>query len=114
MEDKPIALSDDLAARKRSYGILVFPYFRDEGQIRENYYGSRLILTDSEIWALAVHFLGLRKMLDEAIGLYLEFKDQHGYDEEEARAAAVNEILEGIDALKDIAAFEQEQQAGQA
>lgn len=35
------------------------------------------------------------KLADEAIGLYLEFVQTHGYDEDAARAAAVAEIEEG-------------------
>lgn len=34
------------------------------------------------------------KIADEAIGLFLEYRDQYGYDEEEARARAVCDIAE--------------------
>lgn len=51
----------------------------------------------------------LENLLDEAIGLYLEFKDTHGYLPKHARIAAVQEILVGLDALEDIALAEQEQ-----
>jgi hypothetical protein len=41
---------------------------------------------------------------DEAIGMFLEYRDQHGYDEEHARVAAVNEVREGVQAeLEDTA-----------
>ncbi len=33
---------------------------------------------------------------DQAIGLYLEYMQEHCYDEESARAAAVAEIREGM------------------
>ena len=49
-----------------------------------------------------------RQTLDEAIGLYLEFKNVHGYEEQRARFAAVQEVLDGIDALDEIAAYEAE------
>jgi hypothetical protein len=36
---------------------------------------------------------------NEAISLFLEFRDQHGYDETRARAAAVQEINDGYGTL---------------
>lgn len=35
------------------------------------------------------------KIAHEAIGLYLEYFQEHGYDEDDARAAAVADIEEG-------------------
>jgi hypothetical protein len=34
-------------------------------------------------------------LVDQAIGLFLEFRDQHGHDEQSARAAAALEVAEG-------------------
>lgn len=39
---------------------------------------------------------------DQAIGLFLEFRDQHGHQEDAARAAAVAEIREGMSVDDDI------------
>jgi hypothetical protein len=33
---------------------------------------------------------------NDAIGLFLEYRDQHGYDEVSARSAAVSEVVEGL------------------
>ena len=44
----------------------------------------------------------------DAIGLFLEYRDVHGHDEETARAAALVEILEGLQAVDDIAMWEAE------
>jgi len=45
------------------------------------------------------------EIADETIGLFLEFRDTHGHDEEDARSAAVGEINEGcgvdLDAERD-------------
>lgn len=38
------------------------------------------------------------KLADEAIGLFLEYRDVHGYSEQEARAAATTETQQGVDA----------------
>jgi uncharacterized protein with ACT and thioredoxin-like domain len=35
------------------------------------------------------------QIADEAIGLFLEFRDQHGHDEVNARVMAVGEVVEG-------------------
>jgi hypothetical protein len=35
------------------------------------------------------------ELADEAIGLFLEYRDQHGYTEEAARRAAALEVAEG-------------------
>jgi hypothetical protein len=35
-------------------------------------------------------------LADQAIGLFLEYRDSHGHDEESARAAAAREVAEGI------------------
>lgn len=37
----------------------------------------------------------LADLLDDVIGLFLEYRDQHGYPEELARPRAVAETLEG-------------------
>ena len=34
-------------------------------------------------------------LADQAIGLFLEYRDMHGYSEEDARRAAVLEVAEG-------------------
>jgi len=56
----------------------------------------------------------LDKLLDEAIGLYIEFKDVHGYQPERARQAAVLEILEGLAAMDEIEQLESEQRSKDA
>jgi curli biogenesis system outer membrane secretion channel CsgG len=33
---------------------------------------------------------------DQAIGLFLEYRDQHGHDEQSARAAAALEVSQGV------------------
>jgi hypothetical protein len=38
------------------------------------------------------------QLADQAIGLFLEYRDVHGYSEQEARAAAATETQQGIDA----------------
>jgi hypothetical protein len=38
------------------------------------------------------------QLADEAIGLFLEYRDVHGCSEESARAAAALEVAQGIDA----------------
>jgi hypothetical protein len=35
------------------------------------------------------------QLADEAIGLFLEYRDVHGYTEEDARRAAALEVAEG-------------------
>jgi len=42
----------------------------------------------------------------DAIGLFLEYRDMHGCDEEAAVIGAMREISEGFDAAVEIAAFE--------
>lgn len=34
------------------------------------------------------------KIADDAIALFLEYRDQHGYDEDEAHAKAVSEVAD--------------------
>lgn len=104
-----VILSDEYAAQKTLYGIHVFPYFEDGGEIHEDLHAGSVMLKDHAIAALAEKFLKLPAMLDETIGLFLEFQRQHGYDEDGARTAAVLEILEGLKALEDIAELEREQ-----
>lgn len=47
-----------------------------------------VIATDMTAWALA----------DAAIGLFLEYRDAHGRDEEAARSEAASEVQQGVDA----------------
>jgi hypothetical protein len=35
------------------------------------------------------------ELADSAIGLFLEFRDQHSYGEEAARSLAVSEVMDG-------------------
>lgn len=35
------------------------------------------------------------QIADAAIGIFLEYRDSHGYDEDHARAAAIAEIVQG-------------------
>ena len=42
--------------------------------------------------------LSAYRLADDAIGLFLEYRDKHGYSEQEARAAAATETQQGIDA----------------
>jgi hypothetical protein len=42
--------------------------------------------------------MSARQLADEAIGLFLEYRDKHGYTEEHARVAAAAEIAQGVDA----------------
>jgi hypothetical protein len=42
--------------------------------------------------------LSAYRLADEAIGLFLEYRDVHGYSEQEARAAAATDTQQGIDA----------------
>jgi hypothetical protein len=37
-------------------------------------------------------------LADAAIGMFLEYRDVHGYPEEEARMRAASEIEQGVDA----------------
>jgi len=50
----------------------------------------------------------LRQLLDDALGLFVEYRDTHGRDEEYAALAAASETIDGLDALPEIAAFEAE------
>jgi hypothetical protein len=45
-------------------------------------------------------------LADSAIGLFLEYRDVHGYSEDQARAYAVQEVIEGERAREEIAAHE--------
>lgn len=38
------------------------------------------------------------QLADEAIGLFLEYRDVHGYSEANARTAAAFEVQQGVDA----------------
>src|SRR5271165_7004330 len=48
------------------------------------------------------------KIADGAIEMFLEYRDKHGKTEEEARACAVQEVMEGISAIEEIKAGESE------
>lgn len=52
--------------------------------------------------------LSPEKIARDAIGLFLEYRDRHGKTEEEAKAYAIQEVLEGIQAIKEIEAGEGE------
>ena len=99
---KVVKLNKDYAAKVTPHGVAVFAYLEQEGEIKKDPYPSRVTLRDPAIANLAIHFLKLGQMLDEAIGLYLEFQDVHGYTPERARAAAVQEILDGLGELEAI------------
>jgi hypothetical protein len=45
----------------------------------------------------------VRQIADDAIGLFLEYRDRFGKDEEQAQALAVTEVVAGVDvdALQD-------------
>lgn len=45
-------------------------------------------------------------LCDQAIGLFLEYRDQHGEDEDDARTSALAEVLEGLNAEPAIAEME--------
>lgn len=45
----------------------------------------------------------LREALRGAIGMYLEYRNIHGRDEETAQIAGTDEILDGLDADRDLA-----------
>ena len=47
----------------------------------------------------------LTLVLSEAIGLFIEYRDQYGHDEIQARPLAVGEVLEGLDAERDLLAY---------
>ena len=38
------------------------------------------------------------QLADEAIGMFLEYRDVHGYSEADARVAAADEIRQGVEA----------------
>ncbi len=42
------------------------------------------------------------QLADEAIGMFLEYRDVHGYSEQDARSAAVAEINDGIAAEQEL------------
>jgi hypothetical protein len=42
------------------------------------------------------------QLADEAIGMFLEYRDVHGYSEQAARRAAVSEINDGIAAEQEL------------
>jgi hypothetical protein len=48
----------------------------------------------------------LVKALDGAIEMFMEFRDQHGHIEETARFLAVDEILDGLDADRELVAHD--------
>lgn len=44
------------------------------------------------------------QLADDAIGLFLEFRDVHGQNEEQARASAVLEVRQGVQAEAELRA----------
>lgn len=46
----------------------------------------------------------LNHLLGETIGMFIEYRDVHGRDEEHAQIAAVFEMLDGLDATKELVA----------
>jgi hypothetical protein len=48
--------------------------------------------------------MSVRQLADDAIGLFLEYRDKHGYSEQEARVEAVHEMVQGIDAEQELRA----------
>jgi len=60
---------------------------------------------------LPIHSELAFKIGDDAIGLFLEYRDRYGYGEDEARQAALVEVAEGasadVDAMRDETASEQ-------
>lgn len=44
----------------------------------------------------------VRQLADEAIGLFLEYRDVHGYPEIAARDLAVVEVMQGVDAEQEL------------
>lgn len=48
----------------------------------------------------------LTKALDGAIEMFLEYQYQHGYGEMEARQRGVDEVLQGLDADRELVAFD--------
>jgi hypothetical protein len=45
--------------------------------------------------------MSVTRFADEAISLFLEYRDVHGQDEEQARASAVEEMRQGIEGTTD-------------
>ena len=45
----------------------------------------------------------LSDLLDSQVKMFIEYRDVHGKDEEDARFAATAEMLEGLDADKELA-----------
>lgn len=43
---------------------------------------------------LSVSYLTSTQIAEEAIGLFLEYRDVHGYDEEQAKDKAVQEVIQ--------------------
>ncbi len=52
--------------------------------------------------------LTARQLAEDAIGLFLEYRDVHGYSEERAAALAIIEVREGADAVEEINVAERE------
>ena len=52
--------------------------------------------------------LAPEKIANGAIEMFLEYQYAHGKNEEEAKYCAVREILEGVDAIKEMKAYEAE------
>ncbi len=64
--------------------------------------------TQDDIARVLVQFDGsaLYKLYEDAINLFLEYRDQHGYEDEDlAKANAVNDLVEGVYAITTIDKF---------
>ena len=42
------------------------------------------------------------QIADEAIELFLEYRDVHGYSEQDARVAVVRDVVEAMEALREL------------
>jgi predicted transcriptional regulator YheO len=49
--------------------------------------------------------MSVTRFANDAIGMFLEYRDVHGQDEEQARASAVEEMRQGIEAEKELRTY---------
>src|SRR5271166_1589347 len=56
--------------------------------------------------------LSPEKIADGAIEMFLEYRDKHGKTEEEARACAIQEVMEGIAAIEEMKASDEQRRYG--
>ena len=54
------------------------------------------------------------QLADEAIGLFLEYRDVHGWDESVARQKAASEVQQGVDAEVELREIEKTTEIGRA